>query len=79
VVTPLVVVFAELDESERHGGRNLTRLRPMRSYTTLRDVTPVAKTRGVMSDDASFGATSAPHAMGLGAHPSRIAITVDAA
>jgi hypothetical protein len=35
VVTPLVVVFAGLDESERHGGRNLNRLRPMRSYTYL--------------------------------------------
>jgi hypothetical protein len=28
-----------LDESERRGGRTFTRLRPTRSYTTLRDVT----------------------------------------
>jgi hypothetical protein len=34
--------FAGLDESERHGGRTFIRLRPMRSYTTLRDVTLAA-------------------------------------
>jgi hypothetical protein len=39
VVTPLVVVFAGLDESERRGGRTFIRLRPTRSYTTLWDVT----------------------------------------
>ncbi len=44
VVTPLVVVFAGPDESERHGGRT-TRLRPTRSYTTLRDVTQIEGSR----------------------------------
>ena len=39
MVTPLVVVFAGLDESERHGGRTLDRLRPTLSYTTLWDAT----------------------------------------
>jgi hypothetical protein len=32
-----------LDESERRGGRTLTRLRPTRTYTTLWDVTPASR------------------------------------
>jgi hypothetical protein len=43
--SPLVVVFAGLDESERHGGRTNYPARPMRSYTTLRDVTGLTPAR----------------------------------
>jgi hypothetical protein len=40
VVAPFVELhWREADDHERHGGRTLARLRPMRSYTTLRDVT----------------------------------------
>ncbi len=41
--SPLVDPLAGTDESERHGGRTSTRLRPKRSYTTLRDVTKGAR------------------------------------
>ena len=42
------------DESERRGGRTNNRLRPNRSYTTLRDVTPRAW-RGLRATRATLG------------------------
>jgi len=39
--------LAGTDEFERHGGRTFTRLRPTRSYTTLRDVTAASRSAEV--------------------------------
>jgi hypothetical protein len=38
-VVLLSSILGGTDESERHGGRTITRLRPTPSYTTLWDVT----------------------------------------
>ena len=63
--SPLVDPLAGTDESERRGGRTLIQLRPARSYTTRRDVTPrlkAAATRSGTRSDSGPATTDAPDA-----------------